>query len=460
MAFSRNHLVSAFLLTLLLLVSASAADARARRPNILIFVADDLGWGDVSWNNPAMRTPNLDKLCRSGVRLDQHYVASMCTPTRVALLTGRFPTRFGISLAQNEQAVPFETVTLASALKQAGYDTAIAGKWHLGSLPKWGPQHFGFDSGYGLLAGGCGPYSHLYKAGPYARTWHRQGALLDENGHVTDLIADEAIRWLNERGERPFFLYVPFTAPHVPVQETEKWRRATGLSLQDVPEAKLEFYAAIAHMDDAVGRIMAALRKTGRDRDTIVIFTSDNGATPDQANETWMTSDDPRDKFIAGPAGGTNAPLRGKKTTVYEGGIRVPAFVVWPGRLQPGIFPGVMHAVDWMPTLTSIAGYRAAKDLKWDGRDMLPAITGETRAPERQLYWVAARWSHSAVRDGDWKLVVAKDGSSKELFNLAKDPSEKDNLASREPSRVAALQKLHERLSAADNDAKVGAASQ
>ncbi len=429
-----------------------AGAAEPKQPNIVILLADDLGWNDVSWNNPAIKTPNLDRLCRAGVRLARQYVHSMCTPTRAALVSGRFATRFGIDVAQNERALPYDTTTLMRVLDERGYDTALIGKWHLGSASQWGPQKYNFDYSYGALSGGCGPYSHLYKAGPYTRTWHRNGTLIEETGHVTDLIAREAVQWLGQRGDQPFFLYVPFTAPHVPVQEPARW-------LGEYPEltnpAKREFYAAVTHMDWAVGEIMQALERTGRRADTIVIFLSDNGATPDQPNESWLNVNDPRDHFTPGPAGGSNAPLRGRKTTVYEGGLRVPAFVNWPGLLKPGTFGGVVHVVDWMPTLCGLVGFQPATDPKWDGRDLWPALTGRMPATSRQLYWVSARATVAAVRDGDWKLVVTKEGDRAELFNLAADPNEKRDLAAAEPKRVAALRRLWAELAARDGDAKV-----
>lgn len=428
------------------------AEAPSSRPNIVILLSDDQGWADVNWRNPRVHTPNLDKYCREGIRLDQQYVTPMCSPTRATLLSGRYASRFGVSMAQNERAYPFGTTTLASALKSVGYDTALIGKWHLGSAPEWGPQKFGFDYSYGTLAGGCGPYSHLYKPGPYERSWHRNGKLITEEGHVTDLITREAVKWLGERGDKPFLLYVPFTAPHVPIKEPKKWLDVN--AEVEVP-AKREYYSSVAHMDWAVGQIMAALDKSGKRANTLVLFLSDNGAIPDQSNDKWLISPDPREKFTPGPAGGSNLPLRGKKTMVYEGGIRVPAFVNWPGKLKPGEFAGVVHAADWMPTLCGLAGYRSNTDLNWDGHDVWAQISGGAPVASRQLYWVSPHFLTSAVRDGNWKLVVTKEGNRAELFDLAADPNEKDDLAVKYPERVAALRQLMAQLSAHDNEDKV-----
>lgn len=433
---------------------AGRAAPPTEKPNILIILTDDQGWNDVPWHNPQVKMPNLDRLRRASLQLEQQYVCAMCTPTRASLMSGRYPTRFGITLAQNEQAMHFGTETLASALKSVGYDTALIGKWHLGSNPDWGPQRFGFDYSYGALAGGCAPYSHLYKSGEYAETWHRNGKIVKEDGHVTDLIGREAVRWLETRGARPFFLFVPFTAPHVPLMEEPKWLdQNAGFGIP----VKRQYYAAITHMDDVAGQILAALERSGKRDNTIVLFLSDNGAAPDQPNDSWVRTNDPREKFTPGPGGGSNAPLRGKKTTAYEGGLRVPAFISWPGRVKPGVYDGVIHSADWMPTLTKLAGYTPKTDLKWDGRDMWTELTAGRSVP-RQLYWASARFTQLAVRDGDWKLIVAKADNSAELFDLSKDPNEQHNLAAQEPARVAALRDLLARLSARDNDASVGAA--
>ena len=200
-----------------------SAEAEKNRPNIVILVADDLGWADVGYHGSSIRTPNIDRLQSRGVELDFHYVAPMCTPTRAALLTGRYWSRFGNTKPSNERVLPWDTMTLARALQGAGYRTAISGKWHLGSKPEWGPRKFGFDQSYGSLAGGINPWNHLYKHGPYTRTWHRNDELIEEEGHVTDLLTSEAVRFIKEKKKEPFFLYVPFTAVHTPFDEPPKW---------------------------------------------------------------------------------------------------------------------------------------------------------------------------------------------------------------------------------------------
>lgn len=222
--------------------NADGASAE-QQPNILYVVADDLGWADVGFHGSKIKTPNIDRLCSEGVELTQHYVQPMCTPTRVGLLTGRYPSRFGNQAIEpcNERVLPWNTETLASALASVGYDTGLAGKWHLGSKGDWGPNHFGFARSYGSLAGGCGPYNHSYKKGPYSRTWHRNEELIEEEGHVTDLIGREAVGWINARRE-PWFYYVPFTAVHIPVKAPEQFIKLYEGETLDADPMKNESY--------------------------------------------------------------------------------------------------------------------------------------------------------------------------------------------------------------------------
>lgn len=435
---------------ILTLSLAACSASAAELPNIVIFLADDLGWADVGFHGSRIKTPHIDQLAHTGVVLDQHYVAPVCSPTRCALMTGRYGSRFGINAPEARRAMAFDTVTLAAALKARGYDTALTGKWHLGSKPEWGPNKFGFDHSYGSLGGGVGPYDHRYKTGPYTRTWHRDFDLVEEEGHVTDLIATEAIGWLESRGNRPFFLYVPFSAVHIPVAEPQRWLDANP-QLTD-PEERL-YGAVVSHMDDAIGRILAAVDRTGKRDKTVVIFCSDNGGS------TGARNDDPQypnsDQYRAGACGGHNEPLRGKKAQLYEGGIRVPAVVQWPSRLKPGKMTTPVHAVDWMPTLCRLAGYQPPRDLKWDGRDIWPLIEDQKPAEPRTLYWVDGRTS-SAVRQGDWKLITYRRGKmGDELFDLAQDPYEKENLATRFQERVSELKQLLSDEAARDNDATV-----
>ncbi|MCA9060202.1 MAG: sulfatase-like hydrolase/transferase, partial [Planctomycetaceae bacterium] len=257
--------------------------SKRRPPNIVFIMADDLGWGDVQFHGGNTATPHLNQLAGESLELTQHYVAPVCSPTRTGLLTGRCWSRFGVVNPQNERALPADTVTLPLALQQAGYQTCLTGKWHLGSLPEWGPNHYGFNHSYGSLAGGVSPWNHFYKKGPYTTTWHRNEQLIEESGHVTDLITREAVHWIQNAGAEPFFLYVPFTAVHLPVKGPSKW-------LDQVPatitgEVPRHYAASIMHLDHAVGQIREALRKSGVDQETLLVFTSDNGGSWAENND-------------------------------------------------------------------------------------------------------------------------------------------------------------------------------
>ncbi|MBM3860042.1 MAG: sulfatase [Verrucomicrobia bacterium] len=419
--------------------------AAPQRPNIVFIIADDLGWADVAFHGGNAPTPHLDRLAREGLELAQHYVAPVCSPTRTGLMTGRYWSRFGVTSPQNERALPWDTVTLPRALKSAGYDTCLTGKWHLGSLPEQGPNHFGFDHSYGSLAGGVTPYSLRYKQGPYSHTWHRNEKLIEEQGHVTDLITAEAVRWIESRGNRPFFLYVPFTAVHLPIREPDEWLARVPANITgDVPR---HYAACIMHLDDAVGKILAALDKKGVRENTIVVFTSDNGGSTAENNDRKY----PDDNCPNGRLTGNNLPLRGKKGDLYEGGVRVPTIASWPGKLKHGMFNGVAHICDWMPTFCALAGYQPSHDLKWDGQNLWPQLTGAESARPRAIYGAAPGFRARMVRDGDWKLIVKQD--SAELFDLARDPNETTDLSAKEPGKVAALRAKLAELSRADKDA-------
>jgi arylsulfatase A-like enzyme len=444
--------IAAVALMAMMGLSTFAADATSRPPNIVLFLADDLGWADVPWHGSPYKLPHLATLAQQSVRLESHYVHPMCSPTRAAFMTGRYASRFGVTAAQNPRALPWNTVTLASALKSAGYETAITGKWHLGSKPEEGPQKFGFDHGYGSLAGGCGPLDHRYKEGEFTHTWHRNGKLIEEEGHITDLIGREAIQWLEARGEKPFFLYVPFTAIHVPMLEPEKWLQANA-HLTD-PGQRLRA-ACASHMDDVIGQILAVLdRKKLRDH-TLVLFFGDNGAHPPSDNQGGAYPGTYEHLNV----GNNNAPLRGYKSGVYEGGIRTPGLACWPGKLTPSETQTPLHAADWMPTLCALAGAKVDRDLKWDGTNIWNALVEPMKPfPVRTLYTVAPGWRASAVRHGDWKLIVTsgndKKGkaASEELFNLASDLSESKNLAAERPDILVDLKSRLAEISRRDRD--------
>ena len=453
------------LLSFLTLLFAALSARGAEQPNIVYILADDLGWADVAFHGGDAPTPNLDRLRSAGLELTHHYVYPVCSPTRSALLSGRYATRFGVTAPQNPRAYRWDTVTLASALKSVGYDTALCGKWHLGSKPEWGPQKFGFDHSYGSLAGGVGPWNHFYKKGEFSITWHRDAQLIEEQGHVTDLITREAVQWVASRSAKPFFLYVPFTAVHLPLKEPAEWLAKVPAGITG--DVSRHYAACIMHFDDAVGQIVAAIEKAGRAQNTLVIFASDNGGSwSENADQPYPPDDYPTGKIPA-----NNKPLRDQKGSVYEGGIRTPCVAYWPGKLKPGEFNGVADVADWMPTFCALAGYHPDHDLKWDGLNLWPQFTGTEPPAARAIYLAAPGFAARAIRDGDWKLVVteAKKASAKvdpesgatgkatsgktELFNLATDPNETTDLAPKEPEKVEALKKRLAELSQADWDA-------
>lgn len=413
-----------------------ACDA-APRPNIVLIVADDLGWNDVGYHNERMRTPRLDRLAAEGVQFDRHYVTPVCTPTRVCLMTGRHPSRFNVHSTQpsNEQAFPIGTPTLASALKKAGYETALTGKWHLGSKPEWGPNHHGFDHSYGSLAGAVGMHDHRYRIGtPFERTWHRDHEYIDEEGHATDLITAEAIRLIEQPRDKPLFLYVPFHSVHTPLVEEQKYLDR----VSHIENADRRLYAAaVNHLDECIGRIVDALEQSGKLESTLIVFTSDNGAQVNHSGNQYPPPDPKLVRFSS------NKPLRGKKAEVYEGGIRVPALVSWSGTLSPRVCEAPLHAVDWLPTLSNLVGGQVPADVPLDGIDAWSIVTGKEKPSPRTLYWSLGDGPRQvAVRDGDWKLLRAGPKRPWELFHLKDDPYEEMNLADSQPEQLARMHEI------------------
>lgn len=420
-------------------------------PNIVFIIADDLGWADVGFHGGNAPTPHLDKLAEEGLELTQHYVAPVCSPTRVGLLTGRYWSRFGITTPTNSQALPMTTKTLANALGDCGYDTCLVGKWHLGSKSEWGPNLYGFDHSYGSLAGGVTAWSHLYKKGQFSVTWHRNGELIEEEGHVTDLLAKEAVNWIGSRTEKPFFLYVPFTAVHLPINEPDEWLAKVPESITS--EIGRHYAACVMHLDDAVGQILKALDEKGVRENTLVVFTSDNGGS----TVTNNTQPYPPDDSPAGKLTADNGDLRGQKGSVYEGGIRMPTVVSWPAKIEAGKNDTPVFISDWMPTFCQLAGFEAERPLKWDGVDLSQLLVSGSPIAERPIYIAGPRWRENALRMGDWKLVVKGEGeaAAAELFRISEDPNEEKNLANQKPEKVAELSEILRELRQRDNDSVV-----
>jgi len=429
----------------------------AARPNVLFILADDLGWGDIGYHGSPAETPNIDRLARNGVNLKQHYVQPMCTPTRVAFLTGLYPSRFGDYALKpsNRRVFPPEFKTIGSYFNEIGCETGLAGKWHLGSKPEWGPGAYGFERTYGSLAGGVDPYSHRYKKGPYSKTWHRNGELVEEDGHVTELIGEEVVSWIRERKES-WFYYVPFTAVHLPVKAPHEYvSRYAGQAFDPDPEKDRMYKAYLAYttqMDHWIGEMLRALEETGQLENTIVVFSSDNGATPSSYKDVlkYPGHQYPHTRL------GSNSPLRGWKKDLYEGGIRVPTFVYWKGQLGHRNVRSPVHIVDWLPTLSKVCGGSdnlAAKNI--DGHDIWPLISGEQEsyAEERSLYFkfVDGAW---AMRKGRWKLGYKMNHNDLkeefELFDIVRDPHETANLVEAKPEVVKELKQLRQQFSRGD----------
>jgi arylsulfatase A-like enzyme len=417
---------------------AVAQESAAPRPNVIYILADDLGWADVGYHGSEILTPNLDRLAAEGARLDQFYVYPTCSPTRVALVSGRYPSRYGVYAPLGSTTKMLgEHAHLPLGLRAAGYTTHISGKWHIGETPEHRPLLYGFDTSYGYLRGQIDPYTHRYKFGDHV-TWHRNDEFFDESGHVTDLITDEAIRIVRESGDEPFFIYLAHHTPHYPLNEPPKWIALYDEIIEDI--WRRHYAGAVTHMDDEIGRLLDALDEAGKAEDTLVIFTSDNGG-----QERWMAPErEYNGRYAPHTTLGNNEPLRGWKGDLYEGGIRVPAVARWPAAIQPGtVVESPTHICDWAPTLIGLAGGVVDPEWELEGRDIMPLLAGGDGADPRTLYWRTP--SRLAVREGDWKLIrPLRDGPAPELFHLAEDPNEERDRASEEPERLAAMLELIE----------------
>jgi arylsulfatase A-like enzyme len=402
-----------------------------------------MGWRDIGYHGSEIQTPNLDRLAREGRVFDQHYVLPTCTPTRVGLMSGQYPSRFGVLSPAYGDIFGDETLTLPEILKRKGYATHISGKWHMGSPPEFTPMKYGFTSSYGYFAGQIDPYTHLYKTGE--KSWHRNDTFLDETGHATDLITADAVRVIHTRHTGPFFLYVAYSVPHSPLKEPERW-----LALYPgIQEASRRWFAAsVTHMDDGIGQIVEALDETGLRKNTLLVFISDNGG-----QKSWHSTTQYQGRYADLPHTvlGNNLPLRGWKGECYEGGIRVPGFVNWPGTLAPGKITAPVHIVDWMPTLCHLTGAEPERSLPWDGRNIWPVIQGQTQqVSDRMLYWKTP--NASALRRGDWKLILSHKSGKLELFNLAEDPYEKRDLANEESERTLEFSELLKHVASRDRE--------
>lgn len=410
--------------TILLLTSFSTALA-AERPNIVLILADDLGYADCGFSGGReIKTPHLDKLAAAGAVLESLYVQPVCSPTRAALMTGRYPMRHGLQVGVirpwANYGLPLEERTLAEALREAGYNTAICGKWHLGSFDKaYWPHARGFDHAYGHLFGALDYFTHIREG---KLDWYRNGESLEEEGYTTHLLARESVRFIERQDKsKPFFLYLPFNAVHTPLQVPEKYLE---------PYSKLTgqrrtYAGMLSALDEAVGQVVAAVEKRGLRSETLFIFSADNGGF----NPGRVTD---------------NGPLRAGKGTLYEGGVRGAAFAAWDDHIPAGSRVKVpLHTVDWYPTLVKLAGASLDQKLPLDGRDVWPAIAKGGPSPHEEIL-LNTTPTGGALRLGNWKLLVK--GKTAELYNLALDLGEKNDVASQNPDQVMALRARYDRL--------------
>lgn len=404
----------------------ASAEARAPRPHIVIFLADDLGWKDVGYHGGEIATPHIDALARGGTRLEAFYIQPVCSPTRAALMTGRYPMRMGLQVGvirpHAKYGLALDEVLLPQALQRAGYKTAICGKWHLGTLtPEYLPTRRGFDQQYGHYLGAIDYFSKKRNG---AVDWNRGDRPLDEEGYTTDLIGAEAARVVAAHDpQEPLFLYVPFNAPHTPLQAPQ---RALDKHRHIGRKQRRAFAAMVTCMDDAIGRVMAALDARGMRDDTLVIFASDNGG---------------------GRAADTR-PWRGRKGSVFEGGTRSPTVVHWPGRVPAGAsVDEVLHIVDLFPTLARVAGASTEGSKALDGLDAWETITSGAASPHEDILLNVTK-TLGAVRMGDWKLVHHTPRANRprapkgyQLFNLAEDPRERRDYAKQQPEVLAEMKR-------------------
>ncbi|MBL8178628.1 MAG: sulfatase-like hydrolase/transferase [Bryobacterales bacterium] len=429
---------------------AGPARAQSRKPNIILIVADDLGYAGLGcYGNQQIKTPNIDLLAAEGMRFTDFVVSwPACTPSRSSILTGRYPQRNGLyDMIRNnevnwkyqyteetyavspEMTIGMDTreVTIGQALQHAGYTTGVIGKWDGGRARRFLPLQRGFDFYYGFANTGIDYYTHQRYG---VASMFRGNRRIQEPGHATDLFLREALAFLKQNRTRPFFLYLPFNAPHGAStfhkddpQEEPKYMDM----YKHLPKGIAQTAAWTTHLDDAVGAIMAELKALGQDENTLVIFSSDNGGT----------------------GAAYNGPLRGKKAQMYEGGIRVPMIARWPGRIPKGaVNRDFVSSLEYFPTFLAAAGAQPPSSVKLDGFNLLPVLEGKAKSPRTEFFW--QRQGDKAARSGHWKWVETAQGAA--LYNLSTDLGEQHDLSQENPAVFASMKaKWHSWRTEMDN---------
>jgi arylsulfatase A-like enzyme len=447
MKLSRRRVVRVHVVALLgavvgLLVAGASARAAESKPNILFILADDLGWKDVGFHGSDIKTPNLDLLAKGGVQLTQFYAQPMCTPTRAALMTGRYPLRYGLQTSvipsSHTYGLPTDEFLLPQALKDSGYETAIIGKWHLGhGDQKYWPRQRGFDHQYGPLIGEIDYFTHQQHG---VVDWFRDNQQVTEAGYSTILLGNDAVKLVEGHDvAMPLFLYLAFNAAHTPYQAPSEYLE----QYKSIADPNRRAYAgSITAMDDQIGRVVAALEQKKMRENTLVVFMSDNGGT---RNAMFAGEGDMSNVKI--PC--DNGPYRDGKASLYEGGTRVCALANWPGHIKPGTtVDGIIHVVDWYPTLVGLAGGQTAKSKPLDGMNVWSALSEGAPSPRTEIVYNVEPF-RAGIRQGDWKLIWRTLlPAAVELYNIADDPSEKHNVAAQHPDTVAALEKRANELAA------------
>jgi arylsulfatase A-like enzyme len=397
------------------------------RPNFVFILADDLGYADLGcYGGRSPCSPALDRMAREGLRFTQGYAnSSVCSPTRFALMTGRWQHRLrggadepirSNARGNPSLGLPPSHPTLPSLLRDAGYATALVGKWHLGYPPHFGPLKSGYQEFFGALSGGMDYFTHRDTAGIH--DLFENETEIHRKGYLTDLISERAVEFVKRKRQSPFFLSVHYNAPHWPWETRADAAEARRIGkLYHFDGGSLPTYLTmIRQMDEGIGRILSALKFSKTDENTIVVFTSDNGG--ERFSDTW--------------------PLVGKKMDLLEGGIRVPYILRWPAKVKPGgITAQQAITMDWVATFLDAAGVQADRNYPLDGVNLLPVLKSPSKTFKRDLFWKMLYRNQKAMRSGDWKYLSVE--GDEFLFNLAKDQRERANFAGREPERLAAM---------------------